>query len=177
MMEVHAKSVLAIANQVARFHVQKTPFRIYYGSTNSTRSTTLSDATSINISALNNVLSVDSQARTCLVESNVPMDALVAATLPFRLISPDVLEFPGITVGGAFAGTGGESSSFRYAFFDQCVKWVEIILATGVIVIASPTENADQFWGSAGTFGTLGVATLFEIDLIPAKDFVEVTYH
>ena len=177
MMEAHSRSVLIIANQIARFHSQKTPFRIYHGSTNSTRSTIFSDATSVNISGLNNVISVDPQARTCLVEANVPMDALVAATLPFKLVPPVVPEFPGITVGGAFSGTGGESSSFRYGFFDQCVKWFEIILADGEVVIASPTENADLFWGSAGTFGTLGVATLFEINLIPAKDFVKLTYH
>jgi delta24-sterol reductase len=176
-MEAHSKSVLTIANQIAKFHAQKTPFRIYHGSTNSTRSTTFSDATSVNISGLNNVISVNPQACTCLVEANVPMDALVAATLPFKLIPPVVPEFPGITIGGAFAGTGGESSSFRYDFFDQCVKWVEIVLANGEVVIASPTEDPDLFWGSAGTFGTLGVATLFEINLIPAKDFVKVTYH
>ena len=177
MMEAHSRSVLTIANQIAKFHAQKTPFRIYHGSTNSTRSTTFTDATSVNISGLNNVISVDPQARTCLVEANVPMDALVAATLPFKLVPPVVPEFPGITVGGAFSGTGGESSSFRYGFFDQCVKWFEIVLANGEVAIASPTENADLFWGSAGTFGTLGVATLFEINLIPAKDFVKLTYH
>lgn len=176
-MDIHQLAVSKLAHRIARFHAEKTPFRIYHGGTNSTRSFLFSEATSIDTSGLKNVLSVDPQARTCLVESNLPMDALVAATLPFRLIPPVVPEFPGITVGGAFAGTGGESSSFRYGFFDQCVNWVEVILANGEVVTASPIENPDLFYGSAATFGTIGVTTLFELQLIPARDFVELTYH
>ncbi|KAK5454077.1 hypothetical protein LTS15_006077 [Exophiala xenobiotica] len=176
-MDAHRSAVAALARRIACFHAKKTPFRIYHGSTNSTRSTTFSEDTSIDTSGLKNVISVDTQTQTCLVESNVPMDMLVAATLPFRLLPPVVPEFPGITVGGAFAGTGGESSSFRFGFFDQCVNWVEVILASGEIVTASPVENRDLFYGSAATFGTIGVATLFELRLIPARDFVELTYH
>ena len=176
-MDAHSQLVSSLASQVAGFHREKKPFRIYHGSTNSTRTTTFSDATSINTSALNNILSVDSQARTCLVESNVPMDKLVAATQPFRLVPPVVPEFPGITVGGAFSGTGGESSSFRYGFFDQCVTWIEVILADGSIMEASPEKNADLFHGCCGTFGTIAIVTMMEVQLIAAKDFVELTYH
>lgn len=104
------------------------------------------------------------------------MDALVAATLAHSLIPPVVPEFPNITVGGAFAGTAGESSSFKYGFFDRSVAWFEIILADGEIVIASEKEKRDLFEGAAGTFGTLGVVTLFELRLINAKPFVELTY-
>jgi delta24-sterol reductase len=33
----------------------------------------------------------------------------------------------------------------------------------GEIVMASPVENEDLFYGSAATFGTVGVTTLFEL--------------
>ena len=42
---------------------------------------------------------------------------------------------------------------------------------------ASREERSDLFWGAAGSFGTLGVTTLFELKLIPAKPYVELTYH
>lgn len=42
------------------------------------------------------------------------MDQLAQVTLKAGLTPPVVLESPGITLGGGFAGTGGESSSFRY---------------------------------------------------------------
>lgn len=176
-MDTHRQATQTLAHRVAEFHDSKTPFRIYHGSTNSTRATTFSDASSINTSGLRNVISVDVQAQTCLVESNVPMDALVAATIPHRLVPPVVPEFPGITVGGAFSGTGGESSSFRYGFFDQCVRWIEVILPDGSITTASPRENSDLFHGCSGTFGTIAIVTMLELQLIPAREYVEMTYH
>ena len=50
------------------------------------------------------------------------------------------------------------------------------MLANGQIVFASRKENADHFYGAAGSFGTFGVITAFEIQLIDVKPFVEVTY-
>jgi delta24-sterol reductase len=38
------------------------------------------------------------------------MDRLVQTTLKYGLIPPVVMELPGITVGGGYAGTPGESS-------------------------------------------------------------------
>src|SRR4051812_39021058 len=102
----------------------------------------------VDTSGLSNVLKVDTESRTALVEPNVPMDSLVEATLKHGLIPPVVMEFPGITVGGGFAGTAGESSSFKYGFFDRIINWIEIVLANGEIVKASSTERPDLFYGA-----------------------------
>lgn len=130
----------------------------------------------INTSKLSHVLHVDTETKTALVEPNVPMDALVEATLQHGLIPPVVMEFPGITVGGGFAGTAGESSSFRYGFFDRTINWIEMVLANGEVVKASKSENPDLFFGAASSFGTLGVTTLLEVQLIEAKSHVKLTY-
>lgn len=175
-MERHDALVSSIAARVAYLYSEKRPFRIYHGSTNSTRSTTFSDDSSIDSSALNKILSIDTDSQTCLVESNVPMDVLVAQTLPLGLLPPVVPEFPGITVGGAFSGTGGESTSFRHGFFDQSVIWLEMILADGSVVTASASKLPSLFYGAAGTFGTLGIITMLEVGLMPAKSHVELTY-
>ncbi|KAI1304063.1 hypothetical protein F5Y03DRAFT_359016 [Xylaria venustula] len=112
------------------------------------------------------------------------------------------MEFPGITAGGGFAGTAGESSSFRHGYFDQCVDAVEMVLPDGQIVVAKPGKDrrrggaaearrlvdtklgagedpekyADLFHGAAGAVGTLGITTLLEVQLIEAKRFVRTTY-
>jgi len=131
----------------------------------------------IDTSQLTHILNIDTDTKTALVEPNVPMDRLVEATLRHGLIPPVVMEFPGITVGGGFSGTSGESSSFRNGFFEHCVKEVQMVLANGELVTASGTEREDLFYGAASSFGTLGVITLLKLRLIEGKKYVALTYY
>ena len=95
-METHKNAVAKISAQVKYFHERKKPFRIYHGSTNSTRPSRRQRDQMIDITNLNHVLRVDTEAKSALVEPNVPMDALVEATLPHGLIPPVVMEYPGV---------------------------------------------------------------------------------
>jgi len=174
-MERHQRAVSQVAATVKDYFSRKEPFRISHGSTNSTRPSLKKRV--VDISELQNVLKIDSHAKTALVEPNVPMDRLVEATLPHGLVPPVVMEFPGITVGGGYAGTAGESSSFKYGFFDRTINSVEMVLADGEVVTASEKQNADLFRGAAGAVGTLGITTLVELQLIEAQKFVKTTYY
>jgi delta24-sterol reductase len=173
----HRTEVAVIAAQVRELYHRQEAFRINHGSTNSTRQSVFERKRTIDISHLKYVLNVNVESRTVLVEPNVPMDRLAETTLKYGLIPPVVMEFPGITVGGGYAGTSGESSSFKYGFFDRTINYVEMILADGEIVTASRTERADLFHGAAGACGSLGITTLVELQLIEAKKYVETTYH
>ncbi|KAE9376513.1 FAD-binding domain-containing protein [Stipitochalara longipes BDJ] len=176
-METHKSAVAKLAKDIARFYASKTPFWIYHGSTNCTRQVSLDWSSIVDTSNLNHVLEIDSKRMVVIAEPNVPMDLLVQTTLKHGLIPPVVPEFPGITVGGAFSGTAGESSSFKYGYFDRTVNSIEIILASGEVTTASQTEErTDLFNGTAGALGTLGVLTLLEIQLVPAKKYVALTY-
>jgi FAD/FMN-containing dehydrogenase len=146
-MEKHRKIVSRVAATVQDYFSRGEPFRISHGSTNSTRPNVKKRV--VDISELRNVLKVDTASRTALVEPNVPMDRLVESTLPHGLVPPVVMEFPGITVGGGYAGTAGESSSFKYGFFDRTINSVEMVLADGKLVTASEKENSDLFRGAA----------------------------
>ncbi|KAI5370985.1 Putative FAD-linked oxidase-like, FAD-binding domain, PCMH-type, FAD-binding, type PCMH, subdomain 2 [Septoria linicola] len=176
-MEAHDKAVSHISSQVECFHTQAKPYRIYHGSTNSTRDSRRDPSSSIDTSKLNNIISIDTENKIATVEPNVPMDDFVRATYQKGLVSLVVMEFPGITVGGGFAGTSGESSSFRHGFFDSTVQWIEIVVPTGEIHRISRDENPELFWGAAGSFGTLGVVTLLKIQLRDATEFVEMRYY
>ncbi|KAI1499496.1 FAD binding domain-containing protein [Biscogniauxia marginata] len=179
-MERHRQAVRLIAATVRSYFERSEPYRIFHGSTNSTRPAHLkSGQRLVDISALCNVLEVDAGKLTALVEPNVPMDRLVESTLRHGLIPPVVMEFPGITAGGGFAGTAGESSSFRHGYFDETLEGVEIVLPNGEVVFARPGPDdkyADLFRGAAGAVGTLGVTTLLELRLVKAKRFVRTTY-
>lgn len=74
-------------------------------------------------------------------------------------------------------GQAGESSSFSYGCSDRTVTWIEMVLATGEVVTASASNNADLLYGAAASFGTLGVITLLEIEVVEATRYVELTYH
>jgi delta24-sterol reductase len=179
-MERHSTTVRVISSTIRAYFEHSLPYRIWHGSTNSTRPAHLKkSARLVDISALNHVLEVNKTKRTALVEPNVPMDRLVEATLPYGLVPPVVMEFPGITAGGGFAGTAGESSSFRWGYFDETVKSVEMVLPDGDVVTATPnagSKYADLFRGATASVGTLGVTTLLELKLIEAKPFVKTTY-
>lgn len=175
----HNDKVMSVSAAIAAFHKRKQKFRIFHGSTNSTRPRAHSHAANVvDTSGLNQVLHVDTSPDNphVLVEPNVSMDRLVEATLEHNHIPKVVMEFPGITVGGGYSGTSGESSSFRHGFFDQTINEVEMVLADGTVTRCSRTEKEDLFRGAAGALGTLGVTTLVNLQLIPAKRYVEVEY-
>jgi delta24-sterol reductase len=132
-METHEERVRSIATQVQSFHSRHEKFRIYHGSTNSTRRGRWRRDQVVDTSHLTHVLQVDTARNIVVVEPNVPLDKLVEATLQHGLIPPVVPEFPGITVGGAVVGTAGESSSFKFGFVDSNVEKVEIVLADGSV--------------------------------------------
>ncbi|OAQ74118.1 24-dehydrocholesterol reductase precursor [Pochonia chlamydosporia 170] len=176
-MERHKQAVAKIASTVRSFFDKKESYRIFHGSTNSTRPRPGPGARIVDISALSNVVGVDRSKRTALVEPNVPMDRLVESTLRHGLVPPVVMEFPGITAGGGYAGTAGESSSFKHGFFNETINYVEMVLGNGDVVRASKEEKPDLFQGAAGSVGTLGTTTLMELQLIEAKKYVRTTYH
>ncbi|KAL8974913.1 MAG: hypothetical protein Q9197_000853 [Variospora fuerteventurae] len=174
----HAKSVAEISATVRKYHDRGERFRIRHGSTNSTRQTATKGKHFVDTGSLSAILAVDTTRQTCVVEPNVPMDQLVKHTLAHHGLVPlVVMEFPGITVGGGFSGTSAESSSFRYGFFDRIIVSVEMVLANGDVVHCSEDENADLFHGAAGAMGTLGVVTLLEVQLKPARTYVQTSYH
>ena len=173
----HADKVDAIAQKVRAYYATKTPFRIYHGTTNSTRVVSFDRDKMVDTSELNQVVHVDTEKQIVVVEPSVPMDQLVKETLKYGLIPPVVTEFPGITVGGAIQGGAIESSSFRWGTFNQTVISIEMVLANGDVVTVSPEEHADLFYGSAGSYGTFGIITSATVQLVPAKRYVTLTTH
>lgn len=176
MNSQHTTDVTTITNQIKDHYVLHRPFRVYHGSTNATRVLAFKKSEMVDVSMLTRVLSVNKGKRTAIVEPNVPMDALVRETLKYGLVPPVVMEFPGITVGGGIQGGAGESSSFKWGCFNRIFNWYEMILANGEVVTVSPKKNADLFYGTAGSYGSLGVITTAEIQLVKATRYVEVSY-
>lgn len=176
-MDSHKQRVASLKTEIQRFYDEKRGFRVYHGSTNSTRHQVFDRATSVDMSGFNHVLSIDTKHHIAVVEPNVPMDKLVETTLKQGYIPAVVMEFPGITVGGGIQGGAGESSSFRHGLFsDICLEY-EFITPEGTIRHLSKDHNPELFYATAGSYGTFGVITSATIQLIPAKPYVHMTYH
>lgn len=90
----HSTTVEQISTTVQNFYSRGEKFRIYHGSTNSTRKSAMGrdPRKVVDTSSLNHVLSVDKSKMTTVVEPNVAMDELVAATLEFGLVPRVVME-------------------------------------------------------------------------------------
>jgi delta24-sterol reductase len=172
----HRQRLDRIVKDVTQFYWGKTAFRVFHGNTNSTRSLTFKHENTLDVSDLDHILEIDTQKHTALVEPNVPMDKLVQHTVRHGLVPPVVMEFPGITVGGGIQGGAGESSSWQWGCFNRTCNWYEMVLANGELVTASPKHNQDLFYGTAGSYGSLGVITAAEIQLVPAKKYVILHY-
>ena len=176
-MQRHDTAVAKIARDVRVFYDDKRPFRIFHGSTNSTRPPAYRRSAIIDTSGLKDVLEIDPVHKTVLVEPNVRMDTLAKATLGAGFLPLVTMELPAITAGGGYAGLSGESSSFRYGLFSDTVNSVEVVLANGKVVRASSEQNADLFYACGGSLGTLGVVTSLELRLMEAGKYVELTYY
>lgn len=170
----HDSAVKTIQAQVKAFHSDKRQFRVYHGSTSSTRAMQFRRDAVVDISGLNRLFPVDQTAMTVRAEPNVPMDVLVAHTLAAGCVPKVVMEFKGITCGGGFAGFSGESSTFKHGMFGNAVSEIEIILGDGSLEYAGPERNSELFNEAHGSLGTFGVITLVTVQLVPARSHVEI---
>jgi len=131
----------------------------------------------VSINDFNHILSIDKAKKRIYVEPRVTMEQLVNATLPLGLVPPVLPEFKSITVGGAINGAALESSSHRYGQLNDCCIEYEILCADGSIITANAETNRDLFYGISGAYGTLGIITAVEMELIPIKPQLLLQFH
>ena len=174
----HQQKVLRLQQQLIehRQSGSEKQIRFRHGGTNATRPKQQSKYTMIDTSDLNQVLRIDTENQIAVAEANVPMDQLVKETLKYNLIPQVVVEFPGITVGGAVQGAALESTSFRFGQFDETCVHYEVITPDGEIRQCSKDENAELFYGIVGSYGSICLITSVTFRLMDAAKFVALQY-
>ncbi len=131
----------------------------------------------LDVSGFDQVLAVDPQTRTADVQGMVTYERLVDATLAHGLMPLVVPQLKTITLGGAVAGLGIESSSFRNGLPHESVHEMEILTGDGRVILARPdNDHADLFAGFPNSYGTLGYALRLAIDLEPVRPFVRLRH-
>ena len=131
----------------------------------------------LDVAALSGVLEVDAEAGTADVLGMTTYEALVDATLPHGVMPLVVPQLKTITIGGAVAGLGIESTSFRNGLPHESVLEMEILTGTGEIVVARPdNDHADLFWAFPNSYGTLGYALRLRIEVEPVRPYVALRH-
>ena len=131
----------------------------------------------LDVSAFGRVLEVDAGKRTARVQGMTTHEDLVDVTLRHDLMPLVVPELKTITLGGAVTGLGIESTSLRNGMPHEAVTEMEIMTGDGRVVTATPdNEHAALFRGFPNSYGTLGYALSFTIELEPVKRYVRLRH-
>lgn len=116
-----------------------------------------------------NAIDVDVQAMTARVEGGATLHDLDAATHAHGLATVGgIISSTG--VGGLTLGGGIGHLSRRFGLACDNLISAEVVMASGDVVRASESENADLFWALRGGSGNFGVVTAFEFRLHEVKD-------
>lgn len=136
------------------------------------------DVRLLDTSRLSGVIDVDPVARTADVQGMTTYEDLVGATLEHGLMPLVVPQLKTITLGGAVAGLGIESTSFRHGLPHESVLEMDLLTGSGEVVTATPDgEHADLFATFPNSYGTLGYALRLRIELAPVSPYVRLTHH
>src|SRR5581483_5721141 len=111
----------------------------------------------LGMSNVNRYLSFDADGATLVCEAGVSLASIIDDFTPrgfFPMITPGTKY---VTVGGCIANDVHGKAHHAQGSFSACVDSMTMLLASGQVVTASRTENADLFWGTFGGMGLLGV--------------------
>jgi FAD/FMN-containing dehydrogenase len=129
----------------------------------------------LDVRAFNEVLEVG--ADYVEAEGMVTYEALVEACLARGVMPAVVPQLKTITLGGAVAGVGIESSSHRQGLVHDTVLELEVLLGDGRVVTATrDNEHAALFFGFPNSYGTLGYALRVKARVIPVKPYVHLEH-
>jgi FAD/FMN-containing dehydrogenase len=110
-------------------------------------------------------------------EGMISYEALTAACLARGVMPAVVPQLKTITLGGAVAGVGIESSSHRYGLVHDTMLELEVLLGDGrVVVCTADNEHADLYFGLPNSYGTLGYALRVKARTVPVKPYVRLEH-
>ena len=106
----------------------------------------------------------------------IPYEDLTRECLAHGVMPAVVPQLKTITLGGAVAGVGIESSSHRYGLVHDTMLELDVLLGDGRVVGCTPDNaHADLFFGFPNSYGTLGYALRVKAKTVPVKPYVRLS--
>ena len=141
------------------------PLAVRGGAHNVSGKATCDDGLVIDFSSMKGIR-VDPVARTVRAEPGLKWFEFDRETQAFGLATTGGTVgdtgIAGLTLGGGFGWLGG-----KLGMTVDNVLAADVVLATGELLRASASENADLFWAIRGGGGNFGIVTSFEYQLHP----------
>ena len=112
----------------------------------------------------NRIVALDRAAKTVTVQSGVRWRQLQEYIDPANLSVKIMQTYANFTVGGSLS----VNVHGRYVGLGpliMSVRRIQVVLADGTVVEATPTQNSEIFYGAIGGYGGLGVITEATLDL------------
>ena len=129
----------------------------------------------LDVRAFNQVLAVDPAAGSVDAEGMITYEDLVRECLARGVMPAVVPQLKTITLGGAVAGVGIESSSHRYGLVHDTMLELDVLLGDGTVVnCTASNEQSDLFFGFPNSYGTLGYALRVKAKTLPVKPYVHL---
>jgi FAD/FMN-containing dehydrogenase len=150
------------------------PVRLAKKTSNLFRPRQATGAPGLDVSGLDGVIAVDGPGRTADVGGMTTYEHLLDATLPYGLMPLVVPQLRTITLGGAVAGLGIESTSFRSGLPHESVVEMDVFTGAGEVVTTRPGD--DLFDAFPNSYGSLGYATRLRIQLEPVRSHVSLRH-
>ena len=152
-MQQHAKKKEALA---AQLRAATGPVALAKDTSNLFRDRAAGERRRLDVRAFNQVIGfgegwVDA-------EGMIPYEDLVRECLAHGVMPTVVPQLKTITLGGAVAGVGIESSSHRYGLVHDGMLELDVLLGDGRVVTCTRTTNIAIFFRLSNSYGTLGYA-------------------
>ena len=131
----------------------------------------------VDVSALDGVIAIDRERGLMHIEPGMSMDEMARVGVAHGVLPLVVLEFPGITAGGAVSGGGIESSSHKYGSFFDTVEEVDCVTGDGrFLERVSRTYEPELFHALSASYGTMAILTRIAVRVERAPRIVHVRY-
>ena len=110
-------------------------------------------------------------------EGMITYEDLTRACLAQGAMPAVVPQLKTITLGGAVAGVGIESSSYKYGLVHDTMLELDVLLGDGrVVTCTAGNEHSDLFFGFPNSYGTLGYALRVKARTVPVKKYVRLEH-
>jgi FAD/FMN-containing dehydrogenase len=131
----------------------------------------------VNLANFDEMIRIDPALGLVEAEGMIPYVTLADATLRQRMMPAVVPQLKSITLGGALAGVGIESSSFRHGLVHDTITAIEVLTGDRRILTCTPdNEHQDLFFGLPNSYGTLGYALAVAARTVPVKPYVALEH-